>query len=250
LATTTAEPIISARPAPGRRYDHLFFSTMSILILVSVFYGFARSYFLVGVFRAPLPAPIIHFHGAVFSCWVLLLIVQTSLVSAHRVDIHRKLGLAGFTLACLMVFLGVLAATNALARNFSPLGSGMDAKTSYTVPMGDMLIFSVLIYFAFRARFNPPAHKRLILIATIALLDAAIGRWPIAFIQQSHIVSDLCCYSFLLLIALYDLWSTRKVHRATIWASLFLIVLQQVRVPIGNTALWQSFASWAQSLAH
>ena len=111
---------IGARPAqaadrhanlPGRRYDHLFFSSAALLMLMTVFVGFAPTYYLAGVFRAPLPSPIIHVHGAVFSLWILLLVTQTSMVAAGRVDIHRRLGIAAFLLACLMVVLGVMAAT-------------------------------------------------------------------------------------------------------------------------------------------
>ena len=40
-----------------------------------------------------------------------------------------------------------------------------------------------------------------------------------------------------------------KVQRATLVASLFLIVLQQVAGPIGPTAAWQSFATHVQNLA-
>jgi hypothetical protein len=47
----------------------------------------------------------------------------------------------------------------------------------------------------------------------------------------------------------YDLWSTGKIQRATLWASVFLIVLQQVRSPIGRTVPWQSFAAWVQNFA-
>ena len=47
---------------------------------------------------------------------LILLLTQTSLVAAGRVDIHRGLGIAGFFLACLMIVLGVLAATEALSR--------------------------------------------------------------------------------------------------------------------------------------
>ncbi len=101
---------------PGRRYDHLFFSAMALLMLGTVFVGFAHTYYLAGVFHAPLPSLIIHLHGAAFSCWILLLVTQTSLVSAGRVDIHRRLGVASFLLACLMIILGVLAATDSLAR--------------------------------------------------------------------------------------------------------------------------------------
>jgi hypothetical protein len=55
--------------------------------------------------------------------------------------------------------------------------------------------------------------------------------------------------AFLLLLVAYDLWSLRKVHRATIWAGAFVVVMEQLRVPIGNTAMWHTFATWAQRLA-
>ena len=104
-------------------------------------------------------------------------------------------------------------------------------------------------FFAFRARSNPPAHKRLILVATIALLIAAIARWPLAAVHRNPIRATLLTYIFLLMLAGYDFWSTRKVHRATLWAGAFLIFVQQIRIPIGNTAAWQAFATWAESLA-
>jgi hypothetical protein len=112
-----------------------------------------------------------------------------------------------------------------------------------------MLIFATLIFFAFRARSNPPAHKRLIFVGTVALMIAAIARWPVLG-QRNPITAALLSYAFLLLLVSYDLWSTRKIHRATIWASAFLIFVQQIRIPIGKTAAWHAFASWVQSIAH
>jgi FtsH-binding integral membrane protein len=250
MVTAVARPSSPTKPAiglPDRRYEHLFFSAMALLMLGTVFVGFAHTYFLAGVFHAPLPSLIIHLHGAAFSCWILLLVTQTSLVSAGRVDIHRRLGIAGFLLACLMVILGVLAATDSLGRGAGP--SGLDAKFFYIIPMTDMLIFATLVFFAFRARSNPPAHKRLILVATIGLMIAAIARWPFVIVQGKAPMATLFSYIFLLILAVYDLWSTRKVHRATLWAGAFLIFVQQIRIPIGKTAAWHAFASWAQTHA-
>jgi hypothetical protein len=68
---------------------------MSLLMAATVFAGFARTYFLAGFAHAPLPNLLIHVHGAAFSYWILLLVVQASLVYAGRVDIHRRLGIAG-----------------------------------------------------------------------------------------------------------------------------------------------------------
>jgi hypothetical protein len=233
----------------NNRFENLFFSGMAVLILGTVFLGFARSYYLAGLFKAPLPNLIVHIHGAVFSSWILLLIAQTSLVAAGRVDLHRRLGMLGFALACLVVILGLLAATDSLARHFAAGEPGVGAKAFYAIPVADMLVFSTLIYFAFRERFSPAAHKRLILIATITLLDAAFVRWPILAAWWDLRVAQMCCYALLLLLIGYDLWSTGKIQRATLWASVFLIVLQQVRSPIGRTVPWQSFAAWVQNLA-
>ena len=247
MVTTVARPHNPAKPVtvpPGLRFDHLFFSTMAALMLVAVFVGFARTYYLAGVFQAPLPNWIIHLHGAAFSCWVLLLVAQTSLVSLGRVDVHRRLGIAGFVLASLMVILGVMAATDVLVREGGPPGT--DAKFFYIVPLSGMMIFAPLIFFAFRARTNPPAHKRLILVATMALVVAAIGRFSIV---QSLSAAFRFSYIFLILLVAYDLWSTRKIHPATLWAGAFLIFVEQSSQPVGHTAAWHAFAGWVQSLA-
>jgi FtsH-binding integral membrane protein len=219
---------------PGRRCEHQFFSIMALCMLATVFAGFARTYYLAGgVFHAPLPSLIIHLHGAAFSCWILLLVTQTWLVAAGRVDIHRRLGIAGFLLAALMVILGILAATDSLVREAGP--AGRDPKFFYIIPLTDMLIFATLIFFAMRARSNPPAHKRFIFVGTTALLIAAIARWPFGFVNQKPLVAALVSYGFLIILVAYDLWSTRRVHRATIWAGAFLILVQQIRLPIGQT---------------
>jgi hypothetical protein len=238
-----AQMVIKSEHAPARRrYEGYFFSGMALLILGTVFLGFAKTYFLAGVFRAPLPSWVIHVHGAAFTSWILLLIVQTSLVSTGRTDIHRRLGMFGFGLACVMVVLGVMAGTDLLRRDGAAMGAG--AKAFYASTLGDMVIFGTLIYFAFRERFNPAAHKRLILIATITLLEAPINRWPFAIFRQSPLMIDVVAYSFLVSLVAYDLWSRRRVHRATIWGGLFLVVMQELELPIGSTAVWQSFATW------
>jgi hypothetical protein len=249
MATVATQPV--QRPQlssaiPGRRYDHVFFSGMALLLLATVFVGFAPTYYLAGIFRAPLPSPIIHVHGALFSCWILLLVTQTSLVSAGRVDIHRRLGIAGFILACAMVVVGLLAATNALVRNFPP---GRDPLAFFIVPFTDMIVFPVLIAFAFRARSNPSVHKRIILVATIALMTAPLARWPIAWIHRKPPMAHLASYVFLVLMVGYDLWSYHKPHRATLWAGAFLVFMQQISIPISKTVAWHSFAAWVQSVA-
>lgn len=232
---------------PGRRFDHIFFSALAWLMLATVFLGFAHSYYLAGVFRAPLPSTIIHLHGAAFSCWILFLIVQTTLTSTGNVSIHRRLGVAGFILACAMVILGVLAATDSLVRSAGP--PGRDVKFFYIIPLSNIFVFGTLVFFAFRARFKPAVHKRLIILATDALMIAAIARWPFAMVQRSLPVDVLISYIFLLALVAYDLWSTHKIQRATLWGGGFLVFVGQVSPFIGRTAAWHAFAGWVQSAA-
>lgn len=75
MATLVARPV-------KKRSDDIFFTTASVVMLMIVFVGFAPSYYLKGAIFAPLPSLLVHLHGAVFSSWIVLFVVQSSLISA------------------------------------------------------------------------------------------------------------------------------------------------------------------------
>ena len=110
--------------------------------------------------------------------------------------------------------LGSLAASDLLLRNDAALG--VDPKTFYAAALGDIFIFASVVFFAFRERFNPASHIRLILIATIALLGVVINRRPFEIIEREPFLTNIFDEAFLLSLIAFDLWSMRKVHRATI----------------------------------
>jgi hypothetical protein len=203
------------------------------------------------LFKAPLPNMLLHVHGAVFSLWVLLLITQTSLVAAKRVDVHRRLGLLGFGLACVMVVLGVMVASDQIARHAAqpagPHAGIVEARAFYAIPLGEILMFGTLFYFGFRNRSRPAAHKRLMVIATLAILEAAFVRWPIFDSFAEPAMDALCVGTILLLMMAYDWWSTGRVLSVTLWAGAFVVVAQQARYLVGHTTLWQNFAGWVQT---
>jgi hypothetical protein len=228
------------RPA-NPAWDRVFFSTMAVVMWATVLFGFTKTYFGAGMIAAPLPNRLIHVHGAAFTLWMVLLVVQIGLIGAKKIRWHKTLGLAGFGLAVAMIVLGLLAAGDALKRGSAPLG--LTAKTFYVVPMSDMLVFAVLVFFAYRMRFKAVAHKRLILIATIALMDAAVGRWPVAYFQTHPKTLDLVPFLFLLIVVAYDLVSLRRFERSTLWASLLVVVVHMTRIPLAFTAPWQAFAT-------
>ena len=240
---------MAAASAPSRqhlRYDNVFFSGMAATALIVVVTGFARTYCLVGLFRAPLPNVLVHIHGAAFTLWIILFIAQVSLVAARRVDLHRRLGLLGFVLAVVMIMLGPVTASDRLARHVAQPGTDTveEVRAFYAVPLGDMLLFSTFVYLGYRQRFQPVVHKRLMWFATLSLLDAGFDRWPVFDPYSLPVVNLISFTPLLLLLIGYDWWSTGKVQRVTIWSTIFMVVVQQIRHPLGHTAAWQSFAAW------
>jgi len=210
------------RPSVSRKYnlrhDNRFFAGMAAISLVAIFVGFARTYYLAGVFKAPLPNLLVHIHGAVFSLWLLLFITQISLITVHRVDMHRRLGMFGFGLACLMVLLGVLVATDRLVRHAADPGTETveEVRAFYAIPLADMLMFSTFVYLGFRNRAHAAVHKRLMLFATFALLDAGFDRWSIFDPYPLPVVHVVSFFPLLAVLMVYDWWSTCRVQRVTI----------------------------------
>jgi hypothetical protein len=235
----------TARPRLRLRSDDLFFSGMAGVALIAVLGGFARTYFLAGLFRAPLPNVLVHIHGAGFTLWIVLFITQISLVAARRVDLHRRLGLLVFVLAIVMILLGTVTASDSLARHVAKHpDKAEDLRAFYAVPLADMLMFSTFVYLGYRNRFQPAVHKRLMWFATLSLLDAGFDRWPVFDPYSLPVVNLICFIPLLLLMIGYDWWSTGKVQRVTIWSTIFMVVAQQIRHPLSHTAAWQSFAAW------
>ena len=90
----------------GKRRERLFYTGMAIAVVITVFAGFARTYYLRPYFGTPSLTPLLQLHGIIFTSWLVLLLTQTSLVAANRTDIHRRLGMAGAVIAVLMVLVG------------------------------------------------------------------------------------------------------------------------------------------------
>jgi hypothetical protein len=101
---------------PERKYNRRFFFATVILLLAVVAIGFAPTYYLAVGLRASRPSKVVHVHAVIFSTWMLMLLLQTGLISARQVRWHRTLGVAGFALACAMVVCVVLTGADLATR--------------------------------------------------------------------------------------------------------------------------------------
>jgi len=244
-----AATVVDARAIEGpthRQREHRFFWGMSVLIALIVFIGFARTYFLAGFFHAkPLPAPIVHIHGAVFTSWIVLLVMQTSLAASGRPDIHRRLGIAGLALAPCVAVLGILVANEMLRRTWAI--PRFDAAAIYAVALSEILGFTVPVASAFRLHRNPAFHKRLILIGTIAMMTAGFGRWPVHFLLHKPLPAMMGTFGLLLLLTLYDLLSMRRIHPATALGGFWVVFIELMAIAVGHTAGWHRLADYIHS---
>jgi len=66
-------------------------------------------------------------------------------------------------------------------------------------------VFAILIGAGFYFRRRPDVHKRLMLLATISILSAALARLPFAFLQAGPIAFFGLTDTFVLACVVYDL---------------------------------------------
>jgi hypothetical protein len=237
---TQAEVI---RPDQNKRRERLFYTGMVVAIVITVFAGFSRTFYLRPYFQTQPLIPLLVLHGVAFSSWMVLLITQTTLVATKRTRTHMRLGIAGGVLASLMIVIGTVTAI-VRAKGPSPI-PGVNPLSFLTIPLGDMLVFAILVGAAFYFRRRGDMHKRLMLLATIALLPAAVARSPFRFIETGgplvfYGLSDL----FIVPCLIYDFITRGRPHRATVLGGALIVISHPLRLVIGSTHAWLAFATW------
>jgi uncharacterized membrane protein YozB (DUF420 family) len=221
--------------------DHFFYTGMALATVAAVFVGFARTYYLRSQFQDTSLPIYLQVHGAVFSAWIVLFVAQTSLVAVRRTDLHRRLGVAGAALAAVMVVVAVTAAILSGRRTIAA-GFETEALTFLTTPLSSMAVFLTLVVAAISYRRRPETHKRLMLLATISILDAATARWPIALVATTSWAYYALADLFVVAAVMYDAVSRRRIHPAYIWGGLLMVVSQILRDVVGRTSAWQTLA--------
>jgi uncharacterized membrane protein YozB (DUF420 family) len=228
----------------ARTSEHRFFSIMAIASAAVVLLGFGSKYPHTLASSEPVPW-ILHVHAAVFTSWLLLFVAQTTLVRKERIDLHRRLGVAGAVLAVMMLVLGVQT-----ALVFTRLGhAGIpglplpDPGTFLLINLFAVGIFAILCAAGLYFRRRAPLHKRLMLLSTISLMPPGIARLPVI---GGHIpaVAGLTL-AFVLAGPIYDLVTKRGLHRAYVLGGLLILVpAPPVLVKLAATPAWHKIADW------
>lgn len=244
-----------ATTAPSPRHDHRFFVAAGAAAFAIVFVGFARTYYLKSLFGTPALPWLVHVHGFLMTSWFALFFVQVRLVAAHRVDLHRRLGVAGAALAALMVIVGVTVALRAGARDLHRPNAGDRPIAFMGFILFVMLVFAILVGAALLLRRRKDYHKRLMLLSCLSLVGPGLFRIPlkhvavVSFLRTGGLFG-LFGLDLLLIYACvgYDTWRNRRLHPAFVWGAL-LIALEDLPF-VGlflSSPVWNHIGTWLVS---
>lgn len=236
-----ATALIKAGSASSER---LFHAGMAWLLVVVAVGGFAPRSLAILNGTMPMPPLVVHLHAAVMASWVSLLAVQATLTLAGRMDLHRKAGLASLVVGPLVLIM-LVAIT--IARQNAAYGTpaGPIVNNILFVQIRSIVLFPTFFIWALRTRrTDPQMHMRLMLLATLSLLDAGIARmsWlPHNQFPREYLAIHL--YLLLLLIPplLHDLIRLRGIHRAWVWGLVLMLPWVVATEFIWGSDWWRTF---------
>jgi hypothetical protein len=212
--------------------DRWIWTFMAALFFVTVLVGFVPTSILKleavsnGV-RPPLPG-FMHFHAVVMGLWITLLLAQSSLMATDKRSLHMKLGMVSVVLipAVTIGMVGVAAANFTQLVTAAPGLIPEDVLTQRRISLSNLLLaqsrmvflFSVLTFWAVLVRKeDPETHKRLMFIATVPPLSAAIDRmgWLREVVPiDGPMYMDVTQLIWLSPLLIYDLWRRGSIHKA------------------------------------
>lgn len=219
-----------ATTAGGAARAELFWHRMAIGLAIFIILGFLQ--FALRGFVDPVAAPFwVHLHGVAMLAWLALLIVQPTLVSRDNPALHRRLGWIGAGLALFITFLGIFTGVASLMLNRFPPFFSPPYFLALTVT--ESLVFGAMVAWAIRRRRATDWHRRLMIGATIVILEPALGRLlPIPIMGSwAEPAVALCQLAAVAIVAAYDRRSHGAVHRAT-WAIAAVVIATRIAISL------------------
>ena len=212
----------------------------ALAALVVIAWGFAPTYYLRGVFGGPELTTLKHVHGLVMSAWFILFLVQVRLIATGRVRLHRQVGVLGVVLAIVVLGVGVTAGIASARAGVTPVPQ-ITPLQFLVLPIGEMVAFGVLVGTAIAMRHRAAWHKRLMLVASLAMLTPAFARivaggGPLVFFAATD--------ALIVAAIAYDTLKNRRVHPAFVAGLVFIVVVQFGRLALSQTPQWTAFAKW------
>ena len=230
-----------------------FFLVISTLFLAVVLIGFSRSFYLKSYFDFPqLPAHL-YVHGIALTAWFSLACAQPWLIGIKKVELHRRIGVAGIAVAISVVLTGLWTL---IVRDAPEIGQNPSRAAGN---IASLLMFLLCVVFGIAFRRNRGMHKRLMLMASIPILAPALDRFARIPVMNEFwgkmlywipappevAFAILGFLLLLLLVVVNDIISERHVHRGTLVGLLSVLVLAPLLTYlIISFGLWVRLVVW------
>jgi uncharacterized membrane protein len=228
--------------SPKSRY----FLGAACLALAVTLIGFFKTFLLPsarGTFSAP---AVIYVHGGFLFLWTAVFVTQTMLIRVRKPKLHRQLGFLSIGLIPCVVISTMAAGVVVMKRDLALGGEQAlvpNLLGNFTTP----ILFAVLAAAGIAYRRRLEVHKRLMLLAMIAII------WP-AFLRFRHYfppTSDpQLVFGFILpnsMIVAAILWekiTVGRVHVVYLTAGVALIAEAFAEVYLFGSSGWRALDSW------
>jgi hypothetical protein len=227
--------------------ERLFYVIAAFIMVVLTAGGF-RNFYLHG--RAPWGemtsqiVPLIVAHGLAMSSWVVLFLVQSTLILIGNRRLHMVIGPAGAVLAGAIVILGMAVAP--LSARFRPeiYGPFGGPRFFLAIMLTEILVFGTLAGIGLACRRRAEIHRPMMLLATLVILSGSLGRFP--YIENLATRAPLYVWGPVLLFGglLFLLhWGVSGV--ANRWYTIGyagIVIAAFLSVTVGGTAVWSRLA--------
>lgn len=223
---------------------------ISIIVLTAmiafVLVGFGSTYYF-NPANALTFRTLTHVHAFTMLAWVILLVVQTTLVRTRNVKLHMKLGIGGVVLVLVMVMVpvGLIVAVQAAKYGSPSFPPVVPPLAFMAVPFLTMAMFAIVFAAAILRRRVPADHRRLMLLTAVVFMGPALARIPSPALQS---LGPLLFIGFPVLTAIVSLAvdsiRSRKVNKAFLLGTIFVAIGSPLMLVIGGTETWLAFAAW------
>ncbi|HTB04935.1 MAG TPA: hypothetical protein VK804_31065 [Bradyrhizobium sp.] len=207
-------------PIIRRRTDHVFFVGMALTIVAMDVLGFTISFLKTNI-ASELQSDWVKAHAIVFTAWIPLFLIQTTLVASNRTDLHRKVGIAGVIDCGLIILITIGGAISAFVH--SPPRPPLDHFMLHVVVHVDAIDFAILAVagILFRNR-DSEVHKRLMFLATVVLAARFPFLGGLFKTGWNHFIDQ---DAFFVIGVFYDLITRGRINKAYIWGGLVFVLV-------------------------
>lgn len=226
--------------------DQRFFTRMAAGMAAFIVFGFAQ--WALRGFVVPTMVPIwVHLHGLAMLSWLGLLVTQNVLVGAGNIALHRKLGWLGLALVLVIAGLGMF--TGRMAVELHRVPPFFTNPYFLALTHVEAVAFALVVGAGIAMRRQTQWHRRLMLGATVLVMEPAFGRLLPAPLLGPNLTAALevvLQLAVVALIARHDLRETRRIHPATRVAALAVVL---VAVLVHALSIFPPFVSLAEGIA-